>query len=114
MMGPGKEKAQNAPFQNFVFLLRGVQELQGKQVVDRTVLQGKYSFTLEWTPERLSTNISETTGSASTDEGSGTSFFTSIQEKLGLRLESAKGPVDMIAVEHIEQPWRIEQFLSVR
>jgi uncharacterized protein (TIGR03435 family) len=32
------------------------------------------------------------------------SLFTAIQQQLGLRLESAKGPVEFLVVDHIERP----------
>jgi uncharacterized protein (TIGR03435 family) len=35
---------------------------------------------------------------------SGPSIFTAIQEQLGLKLESKKDPVDILVIEHAEQP----------
>ena len=32
------------------------------------------------------------------------SLFTAMQEQLGLKLESQKGPVDTIVIDHIEKP----------
>ena len=34
----------------------------------------------------------------------GPSIFTAIQEQLGLRLESSKGPVDVLVIDSIEKP----------
>jgi uncharacterized protein (TIGR03435 family) len=65
----------------------------GRVIVDKTGLTGKYDFTLEWTPE----------GAAPTDQ-SGPDIFTAIQEQMGLKLESTKGPVDVIVIDHIEKP----------
>jgi uncharacterized protein (TIGR03435 family) len=61
-------------------------------VLDRTELAGFYEFTLSWTPDPAQT------------ADPGPSIFTSLQEQLGLRLEPAKGPVEMLVVEHAEKP----------
>ena len=31
-------------------------------------------------------------------------IFTAIQEELGLKLESTKAPVDVLVIDHVEQP----------
>ena len=41
---------------------------------------------------------------ADPSDSDATSIFTAIQEQLGLRLESTKGPVDTIVIDHIEEP----------
>jgi uncharacterized protein (TIGR03435 family) len=84
-------------------------------VIDRTGLTEKYDFTLRWTPDENQLPPSSgaqvspagaSSGLPSTDPNpnSGPSLFTAIQEQLGLKLESAKGPVEFIVIDHIERP----------
>jgi uncharacterized protein (TIGR03435 family) len=81
----------------------------GCPVLDMTGLTGKYDFKLEWTPDDAPTQPSAG-GAASNPpppasvDSSGPSLFTAIQEQLGLKLESGKGPVEIIVIDHIERP----------
>jgi uncharacterized protein (TIGR03435 family) len=65
----------------------------GRPVVDRTGLTGHYDFDIKWTPDR----------GGSADAEQGPTLFTAIQE-LGLKLEPAKGPVEMLIIERAEKP----------
>jgi uncharacterized protein (TIGR03435 family) len=68
-------------------------------VIDKTGLTGLYDLTLTWTSD-------STVGSpASADDSpSSPSIFTALEEQLGLKLESAKGPVKVLVIDHIEKP----------
>jgi bla regulator protein BlaR1 len=102
--GRGKFEATSSDFTAFVSVLSMQPELGGRTVLDKTGLQGHYSFTFQWTPENLTASGGQSAASASSSEASGPSLFTALQEQLGLRLESIKAPVDTIVVEHIERP----------
>jgi uncharacterized protein (TIGR03435 family) len=68
----------------------------GRVVVDRSGIDGRYDVAVTWTPD---------SGSAADEDGaadSGASIFTEIQEQLGLKLESAKGPVQVLVVDGVE------------
>lgn len=66
----------------------------GRRVLNQTSLTGTYDFTLEWLPDELSADPS----------ASGPSLFTALQEQLGLKLESSKGPVEVLVIDGAEKP----------
>jgi uncharacterized protein (TIGR03435 family) len=70
-------------------------------VVDQTGLRGVYNFTLNYMPERLGPGILE--GREPGPDTNAPSLSTALQEQLGLKLESRKGPVEMLVIEHIEK-----------
>ncbi len=80
----------------------------GRKVVDKTGLAGKYDFTLHWTQEKLSpapgsaADSAPRTAPVPTD--SGPSLFTALQQQLGLKLESQKGPVETLIIDSVEKP----------
>ena len=76
-------------------------------VMDMTELTGPFSVDLQWTPEALRNRVSQD-GAAPLVNGQpvnvdGPSLPTALQEQLGLRLESRKGPVDVLVVDHAEK-----------
>lgn len=70
----------------------------GREVIDKTGIQGRYDITLNW--------IRDSGANASGDpaQGSGPSLFTAIQEQAGLKLEPSKGPVRVLVIDHAEMP----------
>lgn len=73
-------------------------------VSDATALAAHYDFRLQWTPV-VPPLFAPGQGSVSVaaDTG-GTSLFEALQEQLGLKLEPQKGPVELLIVNHIEEP----------
>ena len=67
--------------------------ITGRIVVDKTNLTDSYDLKLQWTPD-----------DAPTSNNSAPSFFTAIQEQLGLKLESAKEAIPVLVIDHIELP----------
>jgi uncharacterized protein (TIGR03435 family) len=83
----------------------------GRTVLDKTGLTGDYDFKLQWTPDENQLPMLEGTeggpqgaGSARPPDSTGPSMFTAIQEQLGLKLESKKGPVEVLVIDHVEEP----------
>jgi len=78
----------------------------GSEVQNDTGLKGSYDFTLRWAPEsmRLEAGSSSGSGNANVSDNAAPSIFDALQEQLGLKLESQKAPLDVIVIDHIEQP----------
>jgi uncharacterized protein (TIGR03435 family) len=100
----GNIEAVSEDLSSFADLLSIMPELGGRRVLDKTGLQDHYSFAFHWTPEKLAASASQSPNGTSSPESSGPSLFTALQEELGLKLQSAKAPLDTIVIEHIEQP----------
>ena len=69
----------------------------GRLVQDRTGIQGRFDFNLEFVPD--ATNTPRLNGAKMEFTGDGPSIFTAVQEQLGLKLESTKGPVEVLFVD---------------
>jgi len=63
----------------------------GRKVVDRTNLTGTYAFNVLYPHDPDPSN-------------GGAAFVRAIQEQLGLRLESTRGPVQVLVIDHVEPP----------
>jgi bla regulator protein blaR1 len=80
----------------------------GRVVIDKTDLNGEYDFALEWTPDP-GEGGPESIGLPPEAprphmETNGASIFTALQEQLGLRLVSQKGPVEMVVIDSVQRP----------
>jgi uncharacterized protein (TIGR03435 family) len=95
MWGRGRLTGQGIPIGNLVPPL--TQEL-GRIVEDKTGLTGNYDIELRWTTDDASPD------SRSASDSPGPSLFTAMQEQLGLKLESQKAPVQVLLIDHVEQP----------
>ena len=72
-----------------------------RPVLDRTGLTGGFDFTMEWTPQ-ISGPLPPNTNF--TPDPNGPTFLEALKEQLGFKLDSATGPVDVLVVDHIEEP----------
>jgi uncharacterized protein (TIGR03435 family) len=71
----------------------------GATVLDKTGLTGSYDITLDWSPDDAAS--AATPGSDNADRPW---LFTAVEEQLGLKLVSAKGPVEYLIVDRIDHP----------
>jgi len=81
-----------------------------RPVIDKTRLTGTFDFGLEWTPIAGEDDGPTTVGlpprldEPPSSSVEGPSIFTAIREQLGLRLKAARGPVDVLVIDHVERP----------
>ncbi len=68
-----------------------------RSVKDMTGLTGEFDFTLDWAPDEAPP------GAEPAPATDGADLFTAVQEQLGLKLEPAKGPVEILVVEQAER-----------
>jgi uncharacterized protein (TIGR03435 family) len=73
-------------------LVRNLTGFLSCPVLDKTGLTGVYDIKLQWTEDNNQT------------DPNGPSLFTAIQDQLGLKLESRKGPAEVIVIDHVERP----------
>lgn len=101
--GLGAMIAQNSTMADLAGLMQTV--VLDRPVVDQTGLTGKYDFTLNWLPEP--TQFGGRGGQApppADDAAALPDLFTAMQQQLGLKLESAKTPVEVLVVDKVEKP----------
>ena len=85
--GPGVIRDKNGQINS---LARILSQQLSQLVVDRTGLEGHYDYELKWSPDPARSD--------------GPSVFTALQEQLGLKLESEKGPLEVLVVDRAEKP----------
>lgn len=79
------------PTSMLVRLLSGAAD---RPVIDKTGLSGAYDFHLEFARDPA----------GATGESGYASMFTAVQEQLGLKLESQKGPTEVVVIDRAERP----------
>jgi uncharacterized protein (TIGR03435 family) len=89
--GPRGMTFANCSMGEFSLML---QFMMDRPVVDETGIAGRYDFAMSWTPQDTET----------TDANAPPGIFTAIQEQLGLKLEPAKAPTDVLVVDKVERP----------
>jgi uncharacterized protein (TIGR03435 family) len=72
-----------------------------RYVLDSTGLKGVYDVDVRWTPAEANTPAGSSEPLPVASEPSG--LFRAVQEQLGLKLESRRGPVKVVVVDHVER-----------
>ena len=102
-MGPGTLLAGGMPLSQ---LAASLSPLVGRVVQDYTGLSGEFDFDLSWTPEQMPQGPPPGVNAPPLPpiDPNGPSIFTALQEQLGLKLDSTKGSVEVLVIDHVEQP----------
>jgi uncharacterized protein (TIGR03435 family) len=66
-----------------------------RPAIDRTGLTGNFDFALEWEPESVADPQ---------PDPAGPTFLEALKDQLGIKLESQKGPAEVIILDHVEHP----------
>lgn len=104
-IGPGNIQAGSQPISQLAMI---VSQMTSRTVIDKTGLTGNYDIELAYTPDQM-----PNFGGGAPPPGApplpvidpnGPSLTTALQEQLGLKLDSQRGPVTMFVIDKIEQP----------
>jgi uncharacterized protein (TIGR03435 family) len=83
----GRITARAMPIEQFVTIL----SLNvGRTVINETGFEGMFEIDLEWSQDQIVTDKP--------------SLFGALEEQLGLKLEAARRPTDVLVIDHIEKP----------
>ena len=104
MLGPGRISSGHVTLDQ---IASNLSRIAGSMVVDKTGLQGFYELALEYAPDPSLAGRSDFPGrppGSDRPASDGPSLFSAVQEQLGLKLESTKGPVSVLVIDRAEQP----------
>jgi bla regulator protein blaR1 len=100
MRGDGQEMKQ---------IVEILTQLTGRMVRDKTGLAGRYDFDMKMDlqmvlalAQRMGANIPA--AAANLPQSDGSSLTTALNEQLGLKLDSTRGPVDVVVIDSVEAP----------
>ena len=84
---------QNGSMQDLVDLYA---KFMDRPMIDRTGLNGRYDFTVEYE--------ADTDAPGPFGRLVGAALFKALEAQAGLKLEATKGPVEILVIDHAEKP----------
>jgi uncharacterized protein (TIGR03435 family) len=96
--------------QSMAQLAASLSRYSGRTVVDRTGLTGRFDYDLEFAMDPsiqapgIGGGLPPDPQATRAADPEGVSIFTAVQDQLGLKLESARGPVDVVVIDSVSQP----------
>ena len=85
-------------------LVRTLSMILARPVVDRTGHSALFDLELRFLPDQTTAAIPPPPPGSPISENNTPNILAALQEQLGLRLESARTPVDVIVIGHVERP----------
>jgi uncharacterized protein (TIGR03435 family) len=83
--------------------IRVLSAVLGRTVIDQSAFTGIFDVRLDFLPDANTPAVPPPPPDAA-GASSDSSIFSAIQQQLGLRLESTRGPVEVLVIDHIERP----------
>jgi len=102
-MGPNRMEGGKISMKQ---LVDGLSNILGRPVIDKTGFTGTFDVHLEFSPEGTAFGGGLPGMPGGLPPGfdtSGPSIFTAVQDQLGLKLESQKGPAEILVIDHAER-----------
>ena len=85
-----------------------LEKMIGREVIYRTGFTGKFDLHLEFAQDDAVAGLPHPPRASDSDQPEGPlarpSIMIALQEQLGLKLESTKGPVEVLVIDHVERP----------
>jgi uncharacterized protein (TIGR03435 family) len=88
-------------------LITALSQALQRSVVDKTGLTGAFDVHAEWSGDQSTPGLmppGAPSPASEPQDSAGSSIFTALQEQLGLKLESTKGPVEFLVIDRAERP----------
>jgi uncharacterized protein (TIGR03435 family) len=89
------------PVSELAFVLGNI---VGRPMVDKTALTGTFDIHLEFARDQALQGTPAIDVAPPTPDPTGVTVFTAVREQLGLKLESAKGPVEVLVIDSVSKP----------
>ncbi len=98
-MNPVSVRGGGATMAMLASLLEGPAQ---RLVIDRTGLTGRWDYEVNYTPDR--SQMPPGVELPPSIDPNGPSLFTALEEQLGLELRPARGPVEVLVIDSVQQP----------
>jgi uncharacterized protein (TIGR03435 family) len=89
--GSRSKAAMNVSKMSMTDIAAALRRQLGRPVEDHTNLKGDFDFKIEWSPEESADSVTPP-------------LITVLKEQLGLKLQPAKGTLEMLVIDHIAHP----------